>query len=165
MTRPRTVTRPGPAQRCAESMIRIVCRALPDAERADSEAEWAAEAEAIGADTEIRVRALRAVKVLLFAISLLVHVRSVRSTRTAAPAAARPAAKPSSNKVSRWGLVTVVSGNAIIICTISIIGLVSARLVSGGTVRGSDIGFVFGSVAASVYAAFIMRARRRKRAT
>ncbi|MFD9114969.1 hypothetical protein [Streptomyces bottropensis] len=72
--------KPGLALRCAEGVIRTACRMLPEEERADREAEWCWEIEAIAGDPDIR---WRAAVVLKFALHLLPHVRATRSASAA----------------------------------------------------------------------------------
>lgn len=74
----RARTGPGLSLRAAECIIRVACRVLPDAERTDREREWAAEAEAIIDDADLRLPAAR---VLRFTLSLLHSVRSLRGVR------------------------------------------------------------------------------------
>ncbi|MGW2044332.1 hypothetical protein ACWCPF_03995 [Streptomyces sp. NPDC001858] len=72
--------------RIAERLIRMTCRALPRAERAEREEEWLAEAEAVSLDPDFRFQVQRTAAVLRFALSLsALPLRSLTMRRKPTP--------------------------------------------------------------------------------
>jgi hypothetical protein len=147
MTRPATV--PGLALRLALCVIRAACRVLPEAERAERELEWSAEAEAISGDAEARVPGLRAVR---YALSLLLRVRATCSTRAAPAQVANP-------HMMRDG--TSASGSRVAQAAVAA-GLFTGGLVSAAV--GGSVGLLNGLIlvlgVAGCVAAGVWRALR-----
>jgi Phospholipase_D-nuclease N-terminal len=74
------VTPAGTIQRIAEWLIRVSCRRLPEAERAERCREWSAELPAILDDTSVRLPLLRVVRVLRYSAGISSTTRHLSRT-------------------------------------------------------------------------------------
>jgi hypothetical protein len=139
-------TGPGSALRLAEHLIRVACALLPDTERADREDEWSAEAEAAAHDTDIRLPALRALRTLWFATSLLLNASATRSTRTRSADRLHQArrvafavasfANDVGNSIASRVVVGVASFAAVVGSFSVVFGVVASVVFGGGVVVG-----------------------------
>lgn len=143
------------APRLARRVIRTACRALPEAERAERELEWTVEAEAVAEDTDIRLPALRAV---WFALSLLLHARATRSTRTAPVRAANR--RTIEERLPSFVLGVVVATAVVVAAAAT--GILAGVVAATGVVAVVAVGVgVGGVVVGSVYILRSLRQRGR----